>query len=266
MFGMAHGKSIILYLFDRCSGIFSHYYTIDSIFTGNPSDCINGIEFSLDGTKLYATKSGGVGNGISKLYQYDLAATDIKSSQVILRQDSLGYMYSSLQLAPNGKIYCAMPHDGVEYYSYDAPQNLSLSVINNPNEAGIACDYEHLAQYLGGKRVTYALPNMPNYNLGVLPKSACDTLGTAINNIQASGAFHIYPNPAQENIYIASDTYKIEKCLLELYNSTGTLVSSNDNVFVNATIQLPKLNEGVYLAIITTSSGKQFSEKLVITE
>ncbi|HET8963464.1 MAG TPA: hypothetical protein VFM99_06180 [Chitinophagales bacterium] len=38
------------------------------------------------------------------------------------------------------------------------------------------------------------------------------------------------------------------------------------DTFKNETIQLPKLNEGVYLAIITTSSGKQFSEKLVITE
>ncbi|MBP9705451.1 MAG: T9SS type A sorting domain-containing protein, partial [Chitinophagales bacterium] len=96
--------------------------------------------------------------------------------------------------------------------------------------------------------------------------SGCDTISTEINNIQASSAIQIYPNPANEYIYISSETYKNEKCLLELYNSTGTLVSRFDDVFVNETIQLPKLNYGVYLAIITTSSGKQFSEKLVITE
>jgi len=98
-----------------------------------------GVEFSPDNTKLYT-------NGLANLYQYDLTAgspQDILESEVILT----GTMSEgALQLAPDGKIYCS---EGGYY----------LSVIDSPNESGLACNFEQDALYLEGRIANRGLPS-----------------------------------------------------------------------------------------------------------
>ncbi|MBP7496119.1 MAG: gliding motility-associated C-terminal domain-containing protein [Bacteroidales bacterium] len=74
-----------------------------------------GTEFSPDNTKVYVT-------GLISMYQYDLCATDIKASRV--KVSDIG---GGMQNGPDGKIYVA---DG----------NGTLSIINKPNLAGLACN------------------------------------------------------------------------------------------------------------------------------
>ncbi|MBK8681650.1 MAG: T9SS type A sorting domain-containing protein [Bacteroidetes bacterium] len=262
MLGLTCGKKVWLYHFDRCSGVLNYYYTIDSIWTGNPNDYVSGFEFSPDGYKLYITKIGGY-NGVSRLYQYDLNADDIKTSQVIIHQNNSDYSYQQLQLAPNGKIYATMPPDNSITYDSGVPQTMSISIIHNPNEPGLTCNYEHLGQYIGGKKVEYGLPNMPNYNLGVLPKSACDTLSTSINNIQEDGTFHIYPNPAFQYISIQSNIEVNEKLKVEIYNMQGISVYSSDYQ-INNSVDISKLNSGVYVVRLLEDNKNIFTENLLI--
>ncbi|MBK8846993.1 MAG: hypothetical protein IPO27_10775 [Bacteroidetes bacterium] len=58
--------------------------------------------------------------------------------------------------------------------------NENLSVINEPDSLGAKCDYQPFSFYLGGKRTYYGLPNNPNYELGPLLGSACDTLSASM--------------------------------------------------------------------------------------
>ena len=79
----------------------------------------------LDPTEQYST-----------LLQYDLTATDINATEVVI--DSRQMYRGSLQLGPDGRIYKAMSIT----YPTGSP---FLSVINNPNVLGAASNYEHHA-------------------------------------------------------------------------------------------------------------------------
>ena len=57
-----------------------------------------------------------------------------------------------MQLAPNGKIYLANWWGG-------STNTMAISVINNPNALGTACNYSFLAQSVAPKQSTWALPN-----------------------------------------------------------------------------------------------------------
>jgi len=100
-----------------------------------------GVEFSPDNSKLYT--EGGV-----NLFQYDLNAgspMDILDSEVLIADVTTGN--GALQLGPDGKIYCCL---GTSLY---------LSVINQPNELGLACNFEQDAVYLEGRYSNQGLPS-----------------------------------------------------------------------------------------------------------
>ena len=100
-----------------------------------------GVEFSSDNSKLY-TESG------ASILQYNLNAgspQDILDSEVLIAEVTTGN--GALQLGPDGKIYCCL---GTSLY---------LSLINQPNELGLACNFEQDAVYLGGRYSNQGLPS-----------------------------------------------------------------------------------------------------------
>src|SRR5690606_34328902 len=89
-------------------------------------------------------------NHKSSLIQYNLSAVDVGSSQITLEEFNNLYR-SALQLGSNGKIYMTLSAS----YTTGTPY---LSVINNPDLAGIASGYEHQSINLGSNRATQGLP------------------------------------------------------------------------------------------------------------
>ena len=93
----------------------------------------------------------------------------------------------AVRLAPDGKIYYS------QAYPYGFPYqdtmrntvNENLGVINNPDVVGNGCNFSPFSFYLGGKRTYYGLPNNPDYNLGPLASSICDTI-TVITEIKGN--------------------------------------------------------------------------------
>ncbi|NLL27362.1 MAG: T9SS type A sorting domain-containing protein [Bacteroidales bacterium] len=128
-----------LYDFDPATGIISNFINL-----GNPGNKnAYGVEFSPDGSKLYGSDYEG-GN----IYQWDLNAgsnDQIKNSCTLIAAttSSMG----ALQLAPNGKIYCAKSLKD------------SIGVIHHPNMKGTAANFEENAIYLEGKKSYMGLPN-----------------------------------------------------------------------------------------------------------
>ncbi|AEH00086.1 T9SS type B sorting domain-containing protein [Lacinutrix sp. 5H-3-7-4] len=138
-------EGLYLYDFDTATGIVSNPTFININFISqagaqNPY----GIEFSPDNTKLYVSTFVNVApedfNNANAQYgallQYNLQATDISASEVLI--DERQTYRGGLQLGPNGKIYRAMSNT----YDQGTP---FLSVINNPNALGLACNYQHNA-------------------------------------------------------------------------------------------------------------------------
>ncbi|MEO8590451.1 MAG: hypothetical protein ABI432_13835, partial [Flavobacteriales bacterium] len=90
------------------------------------------------------------------------------------------------QLAPDGKIYISTGN-GTQH----------LHVIHTPDEPGLACNMEQhgiaLPRYFSN-----SLPNHPNYHLGPVDGSVCDSLGinTGLDEEQQSIELKAFPNPS----------------------------------------------------------------------
>ncbi len=111
-----------------------------------------GLEFSPNNKLLYVhtfNSQQGLTVESSNLLQYDITASNISDSEIIL--DDSNIYRGALQLGENGKIYRTIAKSYQEGSQY-------LGVINNPNQIGIAADYQHNAIYLRGKYATQGLP------------------------------------------------------------------------------------------------------------
>lgn len=154
-------NAIDIYDFDRCTGelqLLEHFTMDDSIFlTG-------GASVSPDSRFLYIVTN-------VSIFQFDLWTADIEATRnVVAEYDGfIGYPYPSKfgipQIGPNGKILIAS-------YATDT----FMHVINTPNQPGLG---SHVAQHsLGLPNLNdKSIPNFPNYRLGPLDGSPCDTLG-----------------------------------------------------------------------------------------
>jgi len=99
-----------------------------------------GVEFSADSRKLYVSAVNG-----SQVWQLDLAANPTWTNIPVP-----GSSVNGMQRGPDGQIYIA--HAG-------RPQ---LTIIHNPNGAGLACNLEAQAFTLTSGTNAGGLPNMPN--------------------------------------------------------------------------------------------------------
>lgn len=128
-----------LFDFDNSTGIVSNPVLMNNIQEAY------GIEFSPDDSKLYATSENP-----GELFQWDVNAGSsaaIIASQMIVGNDVGGQAFASLQLAYDGKIYLANRFSNF------------LGVINNPNAAGLACNFVDNAITLTQGSSQYGLPN-----------------------------------------------------------------------------------------------------------
>jgi hypothetical protein len=154
--------------FDRCSGLFSNPELINFDFDGG---YFGGLSASRDSRFVYVSDR-------LNLYQYDLQSTDIEGTKTFIATYD-GFMnpgrclFSNPQLAPDGRIYL-----NNNFYQGGVCRN--LHVINHPERQGQDCDFVQHGINLNNLTVG-GLPNNPNYRLGPIDGSPCDTLG--IDNI-----------------------------------------------------------------------------------
>ena len=161
-----HG--IYLYDFDRCTGMFDD----NPLFIPMPDSTGlgGGISFSPSGRFLYAVTS-------RRIFQLDLWASDIAASMETVAEydgygDPLPTSFFTSQLGPDGKIY-VNTNNGAQVLHY----------INYPDKKGTACEVvQHGLQLATRNRFTSQ--HFPNYRLGPLDGSPCDTLG--LNNMPSA--------------------------------------------------------------------------------
>jgi hypothetical protein len=148
--------------FDRCSGELSNYQV--AYLALSPNTFGLGASISPDSRYLYVNK-------ITEAYQFDLWAADVFGTQTLVAQND-GFIsnnsvnfFQANQLGPDGRVYI----QGLN-------QGFHLHYINFPNRAGNACQFvQHGIET--PTLVAREIPNFPNYRLGPIDGSACDTLG-----------------------------------------------------------------------------------------
>jgi hypothetical protein len=148
----------MMFDFDRCSGMLSN--PITKLYYPN---YWRAVAFSPSGRFLYLT-------AIDTMYQYDMEAPDLFDSETIvgIHQQVPGTFGSTRPfqsvMGPDGRIYWSTS-GGTKY----------MNVIDYPDEKGLACGMRW-RQYMGAFMGS-TTPNYPNYRLGPLDGSPCDTLG-----------------------------------------------------------------------------------------
>lgn len=153
-------NAVAIYDFDRCTGDLE---LIEQFEINDTTFLYGGAAVSPDSRYLYA-----VTNNI--IYQFDLWAADIKSTKTVVAiyDGFIGLFFRTLfgtpQLAPDGSIWVASVSDTV------------MHVIRTPNQPGTASHVDQHAIHLP-KINQKSIPNFPNYRLGPLDGSPCDTLG-----------------------------------------------------------------------------------------
>lgn len=250
---MTEGNYLNIYNFDRCSGLLSNHVLeniIDSAWSG-------GVAISSNSQFLYVSS-------YEYIYQYDLMADDILATKdtvaiydgyivEVTPTFQLPTRFFLMQLGPDGRIYINSP----------AAVNV-LHVIENPNEAGDACNVNQHGIQLPTYNA-FSMPNFPNYRLGALPEGSCDTTSSVSTQSNLSSTLLISPNPASESLTIELSTSKSFKyAKWEVYTSTGYAMASGSMAGQLVEISVINWPAGVYFVKVTFPEGSFITKKVIV--
>jgi Secretion system C-terminal sorting domain len=234
---------ITIYDFDRCSGMFSLKRVIElTPYKDQTFDKYNdwsGVCFSPNNKYLYTCDQ-------HHMYQLNLAEPNDSLATVKVSQfdTSANFpSYSGLQITPTGVLYIGH-WNGI---------SKDINAIMQPNEYGLASAFKF--DYIRLLSNTNEPPNIPNYGLGALAGSPCDTIRLKPN------VWLLYPNPANATIKLKVPiTNKLQAVKITVYNMHGQIVLDNNytlNLNYEITINTTALANGLYY-LKATSGGELF--------
>ncbi|HNG89403.1 MAG TPA: hypothetical protein PK858_04340, partial [Saprospiraceae bacterium] len=243
--------------FDRCSGLLS-----GKIELAAPNHWIpgGGLAFSPSGRYLYATSQ-------NVLFRVDLASAAPQLDTMRFSYDPFlkskydvpGNTFHFLQNGPDGKIYGNIP-SRADY----------LHVINRPD--GLNRDSIDFVPRRVKLPVTSVrtLPNVPNFRLGDLHGSPCDTLGiTPVQEPLATAAFavSVSPNPAHTEATLRDHSPQsvAQERRWRLYTPAGQVLRSGTLPPGQAEqrLDLSTLPAGLYLWELLRSDGGRVGGRVV---
>ena len=236
--------------FDRCTGLFSNPMHYDF---PHPPDTLShaGVSVSLSGRYLYIS-------ALIYVFQYDLESDDfLGSEQLVAEYD--GYTITQWnyptpflwsQLAPNGKIYVTC--------SFSVP---ILHVIESPDVGGIGCNVnQHSIET--PSFIARGIPYFPNFRLGPLTGSECDTVTTSLVPHEPPSSILLYPNPARDIITLKG---LHDRSVLTVYDRSGKEVLMEKAMTKSiATVEVGHLTDGVYFYEIVSDQTVLKVGKLVV--
>ncbi|MBK8873981.1 MAG: T9SS type A sorting domain-containing protein [Bacteroidetes bacterium] len=264
-----------IYDFDRCTGIISNPVTIHPEPPSSPY--VNrfwSCEFSANQRFLYV---GTYSADSCFLFQYDLLNPDPANSRILLDSTTNNLIaFGLLKRGPDEKIYFSKSYQCQIFpYCFPYPDsvynyvNMNLSVINSPDNLGVASNYTPFSFYLGGKRTYVALPNNPDYDLPALAGSPCDTLVSQneLAGAAAVGSLHVYYHPAWEKAFINASNLKGKTGKLLVYDIQGKVVHSEplriQNGYYTRDLSMIGRADGVYLVVVETEQERLVKKVLI---
>ncbi|HYV90147.1 MAG TPA: T9SS type A sorting domain-containing protein [Chitinophagales bacterium] len=247
---LAFASSLGIHLvdFDRCHGSFSNFDTIPLPETPYS------FAFSPHGTKLYFTFHYNQFPTFLKQLCLDCGGALDSSIKEIYNDYNLDYNLSQIQNGPDGKIYVAMSY----WWATDTLTdiyNLNLSVINDPDQLGIDCNFDTATISLGGNYSIVGLPNSPYYNMPPVAGECNDTIATFLQ-MPDENAGVLYPNPADGEFKITIST---DHALISIIDVCGRKVLEQ-NYRKNEMINVAHLENGVYNVEIKSGNKVSYTK------
>lgn len=226
------GNSLDIFQFDRCSGLLSNQFHLQSV-----GSSIGGVAFSPNSRFLYVSTP-------TELYQFDLLASDLGSSKILVGEYDLttgmNIKFRTMQLAFDNRIYMCSNNS-----------SKFIHVIDQPDNHGLSCNFQPRAINLFYNNFA-SLPNFPYFRLGPLDNSECDSLNLD-NNPKAQFRYH------NDSLDILNLTFRD----LSYYNPNNWAWNFGDNSLIsfekNPTHKY--LNPGTYYVCLTVSNNNS-SDKI----
>jgi hypothetical protein len=245
-----------IYDFDRCTGKISNpKYIKDNV----PMDSTQVGEMVISPNSRFLYLNRGY-----NILQYDLEANNIGASRTeitsfvtdsITRDNGFPINYYAGRVGPDGKIYIC----GANGFRY-------IHIIEKPNEKGRACN---LRPYMLPAYNSADLAYYPNFKLGALKGSPCDTLTTALKEPERRRVeIKAYPNPTDGLLNLTfynNNTLSEEPHIVQIFNTVGTVVKQIELKSLQDTnIDTQGMASGVYILKVSAKNG-QWSETLKIS-
>lgn len=218
--------------FDRCTGLFSNpSHHGKSEFNDNA--WATGAAFSPNSNILYLSS-------FLYVYQFDLTAANYFTTKTTVAvYDTSGYSFFTAELARNGKIYM-IPTGG---------SNI-MHVINYPDSLGMACNVVQHDSILP-RHNDGTIPHFPNFRLGPVDGSVCDSL--VFENIPVqehmAGDFQLFPNPANRIAYISLPDFS--KINVQVMDALGRIIDIPVNYYSTIVeMDVSRLAPGCYSVLV----------------
>lgn len=254
---IGHRGTVNLFDFDRCTGKLSNqrYFHVP-LYTigGELSDSTEfefmrtvGIAFSPNQHYLYIS-------GKFTIQQYEINNPDSSTAwYLVAKMDTSRAAfqgYNNIYTGSNGKMYVGN-WDGL---------GGEMSIITNPNGKGANCGWcrkcMRFPLYYGASTP----PCMPNYRVGALKGSDCDTIGKIY-----SGEIAVFPNPANDQIIVSLPLSLNSEFQYQILDMVGNKVSEAKSTLDSKsqfTINIRGIAAGMYV-IRVINKDKDFVTKFV---
>jgi hypothetical protein len=184
-----------------------------------------GVCFSSNNKFVYIAKQ-------TNIYQFEYNLSDSSLAWYVVKHgaDTTWNAFENYGLLTNG------PDDRI-YIGKGSGGFKQLSIIDKPNEKGIACSFCRKCLRIdngGGGSTTP--PNMPDYTLGPSNKTCWPLATNQLSNLNE--ALEVYPNPSSSVFYIKNKQGKKK----ELFTMLGELLFTTTKDDMDVT----RYNKGVY--------------------
>lgn len=257
------------YDFDRCTGIISNP---SLIYPEIPGAGLGRYFFdgaySYDATRFYASTTRWTTlTDSTYIFQFDLTSPNVSSTCDTIFTTVFPTVGGVLRLAPDRRIYhTSWYFAAFPFYPYtDSVRNIynqNLTVINYPDSLGTACDIQPFSYYLAGKRSYAGLPNNPDYSLGAVTGSACDSLMVGVDDHSAisSAALKVFYHPSWQVAYINSSGLRGNKYRCEIRSIDGRIIYDSEgmlsSVYFTQDINMSAFANGVYIVNFVTDKER----------
>jgi hypothetical protein len=256
------GGHLEVYDFDRCTGYFSNQQSL--VLQDTAWIRPNGLSFSPDSRYLYTSYFTYNGAVPSLTHQYDTWAANIPATQTVVGvydnffDPDFACCGSTTPnthcLARNGKIYVT-GGIGTKYWN----------VIESPNTGGVGCHLnQHSVHLPTFKRDN--IENIPNYRLGRLIGSACDTLYTnTAPPIEDGRGVKAYPNPTNKLLLIEWEQVIPKNTTCTLTDNIGRVLYTEPvaEYSMLKEIDTSGFPNGIYFLILSSKEQGFFCRKTV---
>lgn len=235
-----------LFRFDRCTGLLSSPQRIYERTQPGAAFSPLGCAFSSNSQYLYISTS-------DTIFQYDVLQSNIPSSiYVVGVRDSFYYPlqhgFHRMQLAPDSKIY-------IRNLSYGN----KLHVIHNPNQNGLASNFQQHGLSLASIINFANLPTFPHYRT---PSYLCAPLSVKEDNKLA--LLSLYPNPCVNKLTLKGDYFALQNCTLYILDAYGKKYKIFSELKPDGLdIDVSKFNSGVY-SLMLENFGNTYNYRIAV--